>query len=332
MAIFIHKGGGRGEEVPPKRRGFCVRTLTQAGCGPNLAAMSTNETPPPAKAKPISAPDIRAMKNGDKICCMTAHDYPSALIADQAGMDLILVGDSLAMTVLGYADTLSVTVDEMVHHTRAASRGVKRALLVGDMPFMSYATVDRALETGHRFVGEAGARAVKLEGGIPVAPQIEALTTAGIPVMGHVGLTPQHVAEFGGFKAQGKSAEAARALIEDAQAVEEAGAFSVVLEAIPVEVAELITEAVSIPTIGIGAGNVTDGQVLVYNDVLGFFDRFTPKFVRRYAELGAAAREALSMYCADVRRTTFPGDKNTIYMPDEQLAQVRKIKVKAKKK
>lgn len=294
--------------------------------------MSTPQDSTPAKAKPITAPDIRAMKNGDKICCMTAFDYASGLIADQAGMDLILVGDSLAMTVLGHADTLSVTVDEMVHHTRAASRGVEHALLVADMPFMSFATVDKALENGGRLMSEGRAKAVKLEGGIPVAPQIRALTQAGIPVMAHVGLTPQHMAEFGGFKAQGKSADATRALIEDARAVEEAGAFCVVLEAMPVEAAELITEAVAIPTIGIGAGNVTDGQVLVYNDVLGLFDRFTPKFVRRYAELGAAAREALQRYCADVRRTTFPGDKNTIYMPDDQLTQVRKIKVRPKKK
>ncbi|MBG0791771.1 MAG: 3-methyl-2-oxobutanoate hydroxymethyltransferase [Desulfovibrionaceae bacterium] len=294
--------------------------------------MNTPNKTTPAKAKPITAPDIRAMKNGEKICCITAYDYASGLIADQAGVDLVLVGDSLAMTVLGYENTLSVTVDDMVHHTRAASRGVRRALLVSDMPFMSFATVDRALENGHRLMAEGRAGAVKLEGGMPVAPQIKALTGAGIPVMAHVGLTPQHVAEFGGFKAQGKSAESARALIDDAKAVEEAGAFCVVLEAIPVEVAELVTEAVSIPTIGIGAGNVTDGQILVYNDVLGIFDRFTPKFVRRYAELGTEARKSLEMYCADVRRTTFPSDKNTIYMPEDQLAQVRKIRVKNKKK
>lgn len=295
--------------------------------------MSTDKkTAPASPAKPVTAPDIQAMKGGEKICCMTAYDYSSGLIADESGMDLVLVGDSLAMVVLGHEDTLSVTVDEMIHHTRATSRGVKRALLVADMPFMSFATVDKALENGGRFMSEGRAKAVKLEGGIPVCPQIKALTDAGVPVMGHVGLTPQHVAKFGGFKAQGKSADATRALIEDAQAVEEAGAFCVVLEAIPVEAAKLITEAVSIPTIGIGAGNVTDGQILVYHDTLGLFDRFTPKFVRRYAELGAASREALEMYCADVRRTTFPGDKNTFYMPDDQLAQVRKIKVKAKKK
>ncbi|XXJ21297.1 3-methyl-2-oxobutanoate hydroxymethyltransferase [Desulfovibrio caledoniensis] len=293
---------------------------------------TTKKTPPASQAKPVTAPDILAMKGGDKICCLTAYDYPTALIADQAGVDLVLVGDSLAMVVLGRPDTLSVTVDEMVHHTRAAAQGVKRALLVADMPFMSFATVDRALETAHRLMGEGEARAVKLEGGQAVVPQITALTEAGVPVMAHVGLTPQHVAKFGGFKAQGKSAEATRVLIEDAQAVEEAGAFSVVLEAIPVEAAQLITEAVNIPTIGIGAGNVTDGQVLVYHDALGLFDRFTPKFVRRFAELGEASLQAVEMYCAEVRKTTFPGDKNTFYMPEDELAQVRKIKVKPKKK
>lgn len=280
----------------------------------------------------MTAPVIQAMKNEQKICCMTAYDYSSGLLADQSGIDLVLVGDSLAMVVLGHEDTLSVTMDEMIHHVRATSRGVKRALLVADMPFMSFCTVERALKNAGRFMAEGRAKAVKLEGGIPVAPQIKAIVDAGIPVMGHVGLTPQHVAKFGGFKAQGKSADATKALIEDAQAVEEAGAFCVVIEAIPVEAAELISQAVNIPTIGIGAGNVTDGQILVYHDVLGLFDRFTPKFVRKYAKLGAKSVEALDQYCEDVRRGRFPGDKNTFYMPDDQVDQVRKIKVKNKKK
>ena len=293
--------------------------------------MSTETDTPVAKAAPVTAPAIQARKNGEKICCITAYDYPSALTADQAGVDVVLVGDSLAMVVLGREDTLSVTVDEMVHHTRAAARGVKRALLVADMPFLSYATVDRALDTAARLMGEGGAKAVKLEGGLPVVPQIEALVAAGVPVMAHIGLTPQHMAKFGGFKAQGKTVEAARALIEDAQAVEAAGAFSVVIEAVPVEVAQLITDAVDIPTIGIGAGDVTDGQILVYHDVLGLFDRFTPKFVRRYAELGDAAAEAVVRYRDDVRRSLFPADKNTFFMPADQVEQVRKIKVKKKK-
>jgi len=293
--------------------------------------MNTKQETPATQARPVTAPDIRERKNGEKICCITAYDYPSGLIADRAGVDVVLVGDSLAMVVLGREDTLSVTVDEMVHHTRATARGVKRALLVADMPFMSYATVDRALDTAARLMGEGGARAVKLEGGLPVTAQIEALVNAGVPVMGHVGLTPQHVAKFGGFKAQGRSADAAKALIEDAQAVEAAGAFSVVIEAVPVEVAQLITEAVDIPTIGIGAGDVTDGQILVFHDVLGLFDRFTPKFVRRYAELGEASADAVIRYRDDVRRSLFPADKNTFFMPEDQVDQVRKIKIKKKK-
>lgn len=291
---------------------------------------TTNKTPEKPKA-PMTAPAIQSRKGGEKICCMTAYDYSSGMIADAAGMDLVLVGDSLAMVVLGHEDTLSVTVDEMVHHVRATSRGVKHALLVADMPFMSFCTVDKALETAGRFMGEGRAKAVKLEGGAPVCPQIRALTDAGVPVMAHVGLTPQHVAKFGGFKAQGKSVEAIKQLVEDARAVEEAGAFCVVLEAIPVEAAELITEAVSIPTIGIGAGNVTDGQILVYHDVLGLFDRFTPKFVRRYVEQGKEGIEALKQYCSDVRMGRFPADKNTFFLAEDQVDKVRKLKVKKKK-
>lgn len=305
--------------------------MTRRPVAHTLPAMSTNKKSTD-KVTVATAPSIQAMKGGEKICCMTAYDYSSGLIADQSGMDLVLVGDSLAMVVLGHEDTLSVTMDEMIHHVRATSRGVSRALLVADMPFMSFCTVERALKNAGRMVAEGHAKAVKLEGGIPVVPQIRAIADAGIPVMGHVGLTPQHVARFGGFKAQGKSAEATKALIEDAQAVEEAGAFCVVLEAIPVEAAELITQAVSIPTIGIGAGNVTDGQILVYHDVLGLFDRFTPKFVRQYAKLGVKSTKAFEEYCDDVRRGRFPGEKNTIYMPDDQVDQVRKIKIKNKKK
>ena len=298
-------------------------------CGSYLPAMSTTKAP--NKTALVTAPVLQARKNGEKIACMTAYDYSSGMIADGAGMDLVLVGDSLAMVVLGHEDTLSVTMDEMIHHVRATSRGVKRALLVADMPFMSFATVDVALKNAGRFIAEGRAKAVKLEGGEPVAPQIKAITDAGIPVMGHIGLTPQHVAKFGGFKAQGKSVEAAKALIADAQAVEAAGAFSLVLEAIPVEVAQLITDSVDIPTVGIGAGNVTDGQILVYHDVLGLFDRFTPKFVRTYAELGKDSTAAFEAYVEDVRLGRFPAEKNTIYMPDEQMPQIRKIKVKKKK-
>jgi len=284
-----------------------------------------------SKAKPVTAPDIQARKNGEKIACMTAYDYSSGMIADASGMDLVLVGDSLAMVVLGHEDTLSVTMDEMIHHVRATSRGVKHALLVGDMPFMSFATVDDALRNAGRFISEGRAKAVKLEGGVAVAPQIKAIADAGIPVMAHIGLTPQHVAKFGGFKAQGKTAEAAKALVEDARAVEEAGAFCVVLEAIPVEVAQLITDAIDIPTVGIGAGNVTDGQILVYHDTLGLFDRFTPKFVRQFAQQGKEAIGAFTQYVSDVRVGRFPGDKNTIYLSDKMAVQVRKLKIKKKK-
>jgi len=224
-----------------------------------------------------------------------------------------------------------VTMDEMIHHVRATSRGVKHALLVGDMPFMSFATVDDALRNAGRFISEGRAKAVKLEGGVAVAPQIKAITDAGIPVMAHIGLTPQHIAKFGGFKAQGKTVEAAKALVEDARAVEEAGAFCVVLEAIPVEVAQLITDAIDIPTVGIGAGNVTDGQILVYHDTLGLFDRFTPKFVRQFAQQGKEAIGALTQYVSDVRVGRFPGDKNTVYLSDEMAVQVRKLKIKKKK-
>lgn len=284
-----------------------------------------------AQAKPVTAPDIQSRKGGEKICCMTAYDYSSGMIVDRAGMDIVLVGDSVAMVVLGHDDTLSVTMDEMIHHVKATSRGVRHALLVADMPFLSYATREDALHNAGRFFREGNARAVKLEGGVAVTPQIEALTTAGIPTMGHIGLTPQHVAKFGGFKVQGKCVKTAKALIEDAQAVEAAGAFCVVLEAIPVEVAQLITDAIDIPTIGIGAGNVTDGQILVFHDMLGLFDRFTPKFVRRYAEQGRDAVQHMEQYCKDVRATRFPADKNTIYMPDDDAVAIRKIKIKKKK-
>ena len=285
--------------------------------------MSTQSAKP--AVRPVTAPDIQARKGGDKIVCMTAYDYPTGLAADAAGMDLVLVGDSLAMVVLGHEDTLSVTMDEMIHHAKAASRGVERALLVGDMPFMSARTVDVAMENAGRFVSEGRVKAVKIEGGVSMAPQIRAVVQAGVPVMGHVGLTPQHVARFGGFKAQGKTAKAAQALLGDALAVEEAGAFSVVLEAMPVEVAERITDALTIPTIGIGAGAVTDGQILVYNDVLGVFDRFTPKFVRRFAELGAASRTALEEYVDAVRAGRFPGEEHSFFMPKDQLDELERL-------
>lgn len=286
-----------------------------------------------AEIRKITAPDILAAKNERKVACITAYDYCGGVIADQSGADLILVGDSLGMVVLGHEDTLSVTMDEMLHHCRATARGVNRALLVGDMPFMSYHTsIDETVTNAGRFVQEGGTRAVKLEGGVKMAEKIEAVVEASIPVMGHIGLTPQSVAKFGGFKAQGKSADAAKVLLDDAIAVAEAGAFCMVLEAMPVEVAQMITESVDIPTIGIGAGLECDGQILVYHDVLGMFDRFTPKFVRRYAELGEASVDALTRYVEDVKYGRFPTEKNTIHLSEEEQLGLKKLKPRKKKR
>lgn len=286
-----------------------------------------------AQAKPVTAPDIMAMKDGDaKITCLTAYDYATGTTVEASGTDMVLVGDSLAMVVLGHEDTLSVTMDEMIHHTRATSRAVKRALLIADMPFMAYHVgVEQAVTNAGRMVQEGRAKAVKLEGGQKMAERIRAIVDAGIPVMGHLGLTPQSVNTFGGFKAQAKTADAVQELLEDAQALVEAGVFAIVLEAMPVEAAELVTTAIPVPTIGIGAGNVTDGQVLVWHDVLGMFDRFTPKFVRRYAELGKEATVALARYCEDVRYGRFPAEKNTIRMSDEELPNLKKVKNKKRK-
>jgi 3-methyl-2-oxobutanoate hydroxymethyltransferase len=286
-----------------------------------------------APKKAITAPGITAMKGSDrKIACLTAYDYATGITADESGADLILVGDSLAMVVLGHEDTLSVTMDEMIHHTRAASRGVSQALLVADMPFMSYhLSVEQAVANAGRLVQEGRAKAVKLEGGGTVVEKIRAIVDAGIPVMGHLGLTPQHVNRFGGFKMQGKNAADVQQLLDDAMALEEAGAFSLVLEAMPVEAAELVTEHVGIPTIGIGAGNVTDGQILVWHDVLGMFDRFTPRFVRTYAELGKDATAALTRYCEDVRYHRFPAEKHTSHMAEEETGAMKKIKIRKRK-
>jgi 3-methyl-2-oxobutanoate hydroxymethyltransferase len=272
-----------------------------------------------APKKQITAPDILAAKGERKLCMITAYDYPTALLADKSGMDMILVGDSLAMVVLGHEDTLSVSMDEMVHHTRAAARGTSRALLVADMPFLSYqADVAEAVRNAGRFLSEGRARAVKLEGGRDFAPHVAAMVRSGIPVMGHIGLTPQYVATLGGFKAQGKSAQAARAMVEDAKALEDAGAFSIVLESMPEETAALITEAVSVPTIGIGAGNITDGQVLVMHDLLGLFDRFVPRFVKQYAQLGPVVIESLERYRAEVASGAFPGPEHTLHLSPEE--------------
>ena len=248
-------------------------------------------------------------KKSDKIpiTVLTAYDYPTALLIDNAGIDAILVGDSLGMVVLGYENTLPVTMDDMLHHCKAVARGAKRAFLIGDMPFMSYqASINEAVKNAGRFLQEAGMDAIKLEGGRTRIKTIKAILDAGIPVMGHIGLTPQSYSMFGGFRTQGKTAEAAKEIWLDAIALQEAGCFALVLESIPYKIAKYITQKLEIPTIGIGAGKFCDGQVLVTHDLLGIFDRFQPKFAKRYANIGAMMKEAFSNYKLDVEKRSFP--------------------------
>jgi 3-methyl-2-oxobutanoate hydroxymethyltransferase len=256
---------------------------------------------------------IREMKKkGEKISMLTAYDYPTAFLLDQSGIDALLVGDSLGMVVLGYASTLPVTMDEMIHHTKAVCRGVRRAMVVGDMPFMSYqVSLEDALRNAGRFLKETDAQAVKLEGGREVAEMTRRMTAAGIPVMSHLGLTPQSIQQFGGFKIQGKGDKAANRIIEDAKILEDAGAFSVVLECVPGDLATKITKSLSIPTIGIGAGVHCDGQILVTNDMLGTFEKFTPKFVKKYANLSVEMRAAFKQYADEVRSGAFPGKEHS---------------------
>lgn len=283
-------------------------------------------------SKRVTAPDILAAKGKRRVTMLTAYDYPSAVWVDESGIDMILVGDSLAMVVLGQEDTLSVGMEEMLHHTRAVARGTKRALVVGDMPFLSYqGSVEQAILNAGRFLKEGRAQAVKLEGGKRVVPQVEGIVAAGIPVQGHIGLTPQSSAQLGGFKVQGKTADAAKALIEDAQALAEAGCFSIVLEAIPSPVAARITESIPVPTIGIGAGLDCDGQVLVLHDVLGLYDRFVPRFAKQYAQLGQAMRNALVLYREEVEKGLFPGPEHTFAMAEGEKEKVPGLKEKVKK-
>lgn len=255
----------------------------------------------------------RKTKN-DKISMLTAYDYPTAVILDQSGVDIILVGDSLGMVVLGYESTLPVTMEDMLHHTKAVARGTKHALLIADMPFMSYqvSTAD-ALYNAGRFLKEAGAQGVKLEGGGEVAELIRKMTAIGIPVMGHIGLTPQSVHQLGGYKVQGRDEATAKKLMEDAVMIEEAGAFSLVLECVPAPLAASITQALSIPTIGIGAGVHCDGQVLVTNDMLGLFERFVPKFVKKYADLHNQMKTGIRLYIDEVKEGKFPDDKHSVF-------------------
>ena len=274
----------------------------------------------------VTAPDILAAKGQRRLAMLTASDYPTGLLADAAGADMVLVGDSLAMVALGHQDTLSVTMDEMLHHCRAVCRGVSRALVVGDLPFMSYQpSVELAVRNAGRYLAEGGARAVKMEGGRAFAPHARAMVESGIPVMGHIGLTPQHIANLGGFRAQGRTAEAVRLLLEDARAMAEAGCFALVVEAVPTEVAVHLTAAVPMPTIGIGAGVHCDGQVLVQHDVLGLFDRFTPRFVKPYAKLGELARQALEAYCREVRDGVFPDDAHSFHLGQDERRAVEAL-------
>jgi 3-methyl-2-oxobutanoate hydroxymethyltransferase len=274
----------------------------------------------PAARKKVTTLTFRQKKDrGEPISMLTAYDYPTALALDKAGIDAILVGDSLAMVVLGYENTLPVTMEEMLHHCRAVARGAKSALLIGDMPFMSYqVSVEEATRNAGRFLQQGGMDAVKLEGGRERADAIRSITSAGIPVMGHIGLTPQSVNQLGGFRTQGKTAIAAKRLVEDARILEEAGCFGIVLEAVPARLAELISKKIAIPTIGIGAGSGCDGQVLVTHDLLGLFERFTPKFVKKYANFHQEMQKAFSDYIDDVETKHFPTPEHTVEMDDKE--------------
>jgi 3-methyl-2-oxobutanoate hydroxymethyltransferase len=273
----------------------------------------------------VTVPSLRASKErGERLVCLTAYDYPTARIVDEAGTDIILVGDSVGNVVLGYDTTVPVTLDEMVAHTRAVRRGTERALLVADMPYGSYHTgADDAVRAALRLVKEGGAEAVKLEGGRARVEVVRRLVAEEIPVMGHIGLTPQSVNKLGGFRLQGKTAEAARALVEDARALEAAGAFALVLEVVPREIARIVTASVSIPTIGIGAGEHCDAQVLVIHDLLGLsFSATRPRFVRQYADLRAQMTEAISRFAEDVRTGAYPAENESYPLPREAAAEL----------
>jgi 3-methyl-2-oxobutanoate hydroxymethyltransferase len=276
--------------------------------------------------KKVMIPDLHSMKKeGRKITMITAYSYPQALIVDEAGIDVILVGDSLGMVELGYRDTVPVTMEEMLSHTRAVVRGVKRAHVVGDMPFMSYnISQEQAVSNAGVLYKDGGADSVKLEGGLDMAPVVSAIVKAGIPVFGHIGLTPQTANLLGGFKVQGKSLDQGRRVVDDALALQDAGAFAIVLEAIPRQLAALITEKLDIPTVGIGGGLECDGQVLVLHDMVGLFRRFTPKFVKVYADVYTIQLDAVRKYIGEVQSKAFPADEHTFTMKDEAIMELRK--------
>jgi len=273
----------------------------------------------------ITVNQIREMKQkGEKIAMLTTYDYSTARIVDEAGIPLILVGDSLGMVVLGYESTIPVTMEEMLHHTKAVARGAKRAMVIGDMPFMSYhISADDALRNAARFIQEGGAQAIKLEGGVTVMEKVKRIVGCGIPVMGHIGLTPQSIHQFGGFTVQGKTPEAAAKVLEDALALEEAGAFAIVLETIPTQLARIITAKLSIPTIGIGAGIHCDGQVQVINDILGSYTEFVPKHAKQYAKLTDIISKAVTEYLSEVKAGTFPTEKQSYSIDENLLAELK---------
>jgi 3-methyl-2-oxobutanoate hydroxymethyltransferase len=280
---------------------------------------SNSQTPINGRKKVTTLTLRRKKERGEPISMLTAYDYPTAMAIDQAGIDVILVGDSLGMVVLGYANTLPVTMEEMLHHSRAVARGAQFALLVGDMPFMSYqADAADAVRNAGRFLQQGGMDAVKLEGGRERLEAMRGIISAGIPVMGHLGLTPQSVNQMGGFRPQAREAAAAKRLLEDALLLEDAGCFSIVLESVPDRLAHLVSQKLEIPTIGIGAGAGCDGQVLVTHDLLGLFERFTPKFVKRYANLHAEMRRAFREYKEDVEGHAFPGPEHSVEMAEAE--------------
>jgi 3-methyl-2-oxobutanoate hydroxymethyltransferase len=268
----------------------------------------------------------QAKEEGRKLVMVTAYDYPLGLLAAEAEVDIVLVGDSLGMVVMGMEGTVEVTMEHMIHHTKAVVRGCKGPLIVGDMPFMSYNTSIRdAIINAGRLLKEGNCEVVKLEGGIDFAVTIEAIVKAGIPVMGHIGLTPQTASALGGFKIQGRDASAAKQIIDDARALEDAGVFSIILEAVPAPLGKLVAETVKVPVIGIGAGPEVDGQVLVIHDVVGLFDRFVPKFVKQYANVRKIMLDALNRYKQEVSDSTFPGPEHSFKMPGEALEQLKKM-------
>ena len=285
---------------------------------PTAASAAIKETTP--ERKKVTTGTLRLKKTqGTPITMLTAYDYPTALAEDKAGIDAILVGDSLGMVVLGYQNTLPVTVEEMLHHCRAVARGARYALLIGDMPFMSYqVSTEEAVRNAGRFLQQGAMEAVKLEGGRERVDAVRAITGAGIPVMGHLGLTPQSVNVFGGFRPQGKTASTAERILEDALMLEEAGCFSLVLESVPGRLAQVISQRLSIPTIGIGAGMGCDGQVLVTHDLLGLFDRFTPKFVKKYADFHGEMQRAFRAFMEDVESHAFPAAEHSVEMTDAE--------------